>query len=61
MSRHGFVAALIALVFAGCPITVSAADKGIKDVKELAGPWQGWMNTQLGSGECGPAVYERVK
>ena len=51
MSRHRFVAALIALVFAGSPITTLAADKHIKDVKELAGTWQGWVNTQLASDE----------
>jgi|SRR6185503_17495416 hypothetical protein len=38
-----FVGALITLPFQGL-----AADKQIKDVKELAGSWQGWVTAEVG-------------
>ena len=41
----------MALVFALSPVAGVAADKQITDVKELAGSWQGWVNSQLSGSE----------
>jgi hypothetical protein len=51
MSRHGVIALVVALVFALSPVAGLAADKQITDVKELAGTWQGWVNSQLAGSE----------
>jgi len=51
MSRHGLIALVVALVFALSPVAGLAADKQITDVKELAGTWQGWVNSQLAGSE----------
>jgi hypothetical protein len=51
MSRHGLIALVVALVFALSPVAGRAADKQIADVKELAGTWQGWVNSQLAGSE----------
>ena len=51
MSRHGLIALVVALVFALSPVAGVAADKQITDVKELAGSWQGWVNSQLSGSE----------
>ena len=51
MSRHGVIALVVALVFAVSPVASPAADKQITDVKELAGTWQGWVNSQLAGSE----------
>jgi len=51
MSRHGLIALVVALVFALSPVACVAADKQITDVKELAGTWQGWVNSQLAGSE----------
>jgi hypothetical protein len=45
MSRHRLIALVVALVFAISPVAGLAADKEITDVKELAGTWQGWVNS----------------
>lgn len=39
---------LLAAVFALSPIVGVAADKQIRDVKELAGSWQGWVTGEQG-------------
>ena len=51
MSRHGLTVLVVALVFALSPVAGRAADKQIVDVKELAGTWQGWVNSQLAGSE----------
>jgi hypothetical protein len=51
MSRHGLIALIVARVFALSPVAGVAADKQITDVKELAGSWQGWVNSQLSGSE----------
>ena len=51
MSRHGLITLVVALVFALSPVLGRAADKQIADVKELAGTWQGWVNSQLAGSE----------
>jgi hypothetical protein len=51
MSPHGLIALVVALVFAVSPVASLAADKQITDVKELAGTWQGWVNSQLSGSE----------
>ena len=38
----------LAVVFAALPFQGLAADKQIKDVKELAGNWQGWVTAEVG-------------
>ena len=47
MSRHRSIALVMALAFAISPVVALAADKQITDVKEFAGTWRGWANTQL--------------
>ena len=37
---------LLAAMFALVPLAGFAADKQVKDVKELAGSWQGWATEQ---------------
>jgi len=49
MRAHRVVAVLAAVAFVASPIVGTAADKQIKDVKELAGTWEGWVKSQLGS------------
>ena len=39
---------LLAAAFAALPFQGLAADKQIKDVKELAGSWQGWVTAEVG-------------
>jgi hypothetical protein len=39
---------LLAAMFALSPIAGIAADKQIRDVKELAGSWQGWVTGEQG-------------
>ena len=39
---------LLAATFAALPFQGLAADKQIKDVKELAGNWQGWVTAEVG-------------
>ena len=51
MSRHGLIALVVALVFALSPVAGLTADKQITDVKEVAGTWQGWVNSQLAGSE----------
>jgi hypothetical protein len=38
----------LAVAFAVLPFQGFAADKQIKDVKELAGNWQGWVTAEVG-------------
>jgi hypothetical protein len=45
------IALVVALVFALSPVAGLAADKQIADIKELAGTWQGWVNSQLSGSE----------
>jgi hypothetical protein len=40
------LALFLAAVFAVSPLAGFAAEKQIKDVKELAGSWQGWVTEQ---------------
>ena len=51
MSRDGLIALVVALVFALSPVAGLTADKQITDVKEVAGTWQGWVNSQLAGSE----------
>ena len=39
---------LLAAAFATLPFQGLAAEKQIKDVKELAGTWQGWVTAEVG-------------
>jgi hypothetical protein len=39
---------LLAAMFALSPIAGIAADRQIRDVKELAGSWQGWVTGEQG-------------
>ena len=39
---------LLAVTFVTLPFQGLAADKQIKDVKELAGSWQGWVTAEVG-------------
>jgi hypothetical protein len=39
---------VLAAAFAILPFQGWAADKQIKDVKELAGSWQGWVTAEVG-------------
>lgn len=39
---------LVAVALATLPLQGFAADKQIKDVKELAGSWQGWVTAEVG-------------
>src|SRR5437762_1726710 len=39
---------LLALAFVALPFQGLAADKPIKDVKELAGSWRGWVTAEVG-------------
>jgi hypothetical protein len=41
-----YLALLLAAVFAVCPLEGVAAEKQVRDVKELAGNWQGWVTEQ---------------
>ena len=40
------LALLLAAVFAVSPLEGFAAEKQVRDVKELAGSWQGWVTEQ---------------
>jgi hypothetical protein len=40
------LALLLAALFVVSPLAGSAAEKQVKDVKELAGSWQGWVTEQ---------------
>jgi hypothetical protein len=40
------LALLLAALFAVSPLAGFAAEKQVKDVKELAGSWQGWVTEQ---------------
>ncbi len=42
------VVLFLAAAFALLPFQGLAADKPIKDVKELAGSWQGWVTAEVG-------------
>jgi len=42
------VVLFLAAAFALLPFQALAADKPIKDVKELAGSWQGWVTAEVG-------------
>ena len=42
------VVLFLAVVFALLPFQGLAADKQIKDVKELAGSWNGWVTAEVG-------------
>ena len=39
---------LLTVAFATLPLQGFAADKQLKDIKELAGNWQGWVTAEVG-------------
>ncbi len=43
-----YLALFLAAVFALCPLAAVAGDKQVKDVKELAGSWRGWVTGEQG-------------
>jgi hypothetical protein len=51
-------ALLLAAAFATLPVQGFAADKPIKDVKELAGSWQGWVTAEVGDERATMIVQE---
>ena len=51
----------LAVVFAALPFQGLAADKQIKDVKELAGNWQGWVTAEVGDERATMIVQEDGK
>jgi hypothetical protein len=48
----------VAAVFATLPLHGFAADKQIKDVKELAGSWHGWVTAEVGDERATMIVQE---
>jgi hypothetical protein len=59
MISRGLIAILVALVLAVNPLAAPAAEKQITDIKQLAGRWQGWVNSQLsGSGRVLMTIKE---
>ena len=51
MRSRGLITVLVALVLAVSTLTAPAAEKQITDIKQLAGTWQGWVNSQLSGSE----------
>jgi len=51
MSSRSLITVLVALVLAVSTLTAPAAEKQITDIKQLAGTWQGWVNSQLSGSE----------
>ena len=49
---------VLAAAFAILPFQGLAADKQIKDVKELAGSWQGWVTAEVGDERATMIVQE---
>lgn len=59
MSWRGLIVVLVVLVLALGPLVTLAAEKRITDIKQLAGTWQGWVDSQLeGSGRVIMTVKE---
>jgi hypothetical protein len=59
MSSRGLIAVFVALLLAVCPLAARGAEKQITDIKQLAGKWQGWVNSQLsGSGRVLMTIKE---
>ncbi len=52
------VVLVLAAVFALLPFQALAADKQIKDVKELAGSWNGWVTAEVGDERATMIVQE---
>ena len=48
----------LAAAFAILPVQGLAADKQIKDVKELAGSWNGWVTAEVGDERATMIVQE---
>ena len=48
----------LAATFAILPVQGLAADKQIKDVKELAGSWNGWVTAEVGDERATMIVQE---
>jgi hypothetical protein len=55
------VALVVSLAFIALPLAGVAADKQITDVKELAGSWQGWVESQTGGLERATMIIEQVE
>jgi hypothetical protein len=51
MSPRRLITALVVLALAASPLASLAAEKQIMDIKQLAGTWQGWVNSQLSGSE----------
>lgn len=49
---------LLAAALVTLPVQGLAADKQIKDVKELAGNWQGWVTAEVGDERATMIVQE---
>ena len=49
---------LLAAALVTLPVQGFAADKQIKDVKELAGNWQGWVTAEVGDERATMIVQE---
>lgn len=54
----GSLVLCFAVAFAVLPLQGLAADKPIKDVKELAGSWQGWVTAEVGDERATMIVQE---
>jgi hypothetical protein len=51
MSSRGVITVLVVLALAVSPLAALAAEKQITDIKQLAGQWEGWVNSQLSGSE----------
>jgi hypothetical protein len=51
MTSRGVITVLVALALTISPLATLAAEKQITDIKQLAGTWQGWVNSQLSGSE----------
>ena len=47
MSSRRLITVIVVLSLAASPLASLAAEKQITDIKQLAGTWQGWVNSQL--------------
>jgi hypothetical protein len=51
MSSRRLITVIVVLALAASPLASLAAEKQITDIKQLAGTWQGWVNSQLSGSE----------
>ena len=51
MSSRRLITVIVVLSLAASPLASLAAEKQITDIKQLAGTWQGWVNSQLSGSE----------